>query len=100
MEGYSLRDLERIFGVDHRTIVRDWIEPGLLVGRRWSGRGPHSGWLFEPATVDSFFRSHRLSLGLRRDVALYPADATRPLRDAHPTHAQVDHSRTTMQALR
>jgi hypothetical protein len=42
MEGYSLRDLERILGVDHRTIVHRWIEPGLLVGRRWSGRGPPS----------------------------------------------------------
>jgi hypothetical protein len=40
MEGLSLRDLERIFGVDHRVIVRWWVLPGLLVGRRWSGRGP------------------------------------------------------------
>jgi hypothetical protein len=40
MEGLSLRDLERIFGMDHRAIVRWWIQPGLLSGRRWSGRGP------------------------------------------------------------
>src|SRR6266542_2484953 len=31
MLGYSVRDLERILGVDHRRIVRRWIEPGLLV---------------------------------------------------------------------
>jgi hypothetical protein len=40
MGGPSLRDLERIFGMDHRAIVCWWIQPGLLVGRRWSGRGP------------------------------------------------------------
>jgi DNA invertase Pin-like site-specific DNA recombinase len=63
MEGYSLRDLERIFGVDHRTIVRRWIEPGLLVGRRWSGRGPQQGWLFQRSDLEAFVRS--LSSGVR-----------------------------------
>ena len=58
MEGLSLRDLERIFGVDHRVILRWWVLPGLLVGRRWSGRGPHKGWLFEPAKVEAFVRAH------------------------------------------
>jgi hypothetical protein len=43
MGGLSLRDLERIFGVDHRAIVRWWVVPGLLAGRRWSGRGPPPG---------------------------------------------------------
>jgi hypothetical protein len=43
MEGLNLRDLERIFGVDHRVILRWWVLPGLLVGRRWSGRGPPPG---------------------------------------------------------
>jgi hypothetical protein len=58
MEGYSLRDLERLFGMDHRTIVRRWIEPGLLVGRRWSGRGPHPGWFFDAMVVVAFSRNH------------------------------------------
>ena len=58
MEGLSLRDLERIFGVDHRAIIRWWILPGLLLGRRWSGRGPHQGWIFEPADVRAFIRAH------------------------------------------
>lgn len=42
MEGFSLRELERVFGIDHRTIACWWVTPGLLVGRRWSGRGPPS----------------------------------------------------------
>lgn len=54
--GYSLRDLERVFGVAHQTIARSWVEPGLLVGRRWDGRGPHAGWWFEPAEVERFVR--------------------------------------------
>ena len=47
MEGLSLRELERIFGVDHRTILQAWVGPGLLHGRRWSGRGPPP-WLAVP----------------------------------------------------
>jgi hypothetical protein len=46
MVGLSLRDLERIFGVDHRVILRWWVLPGLLIGRRWSGRGPPPGLAF------------------------------------------------------
>jgi hypothetical protein len=42
MNGLSLRDLERVFGVDHRTIIRSWITPGLLAGDSWSGRGSPS----------------------------------------------------------
>src|SRR5215207_1522765 len=30
MQGFSLRELERVFGVDHRTILRAWVKPGLL----------------------------------------------------------------------
>jgi hypothetical protein len=66
MEGYSLRDLERIFGVDHQTIVRRWIEPGLLIGRRWSGRGPHKGWFFAPQTVEAFVRAHVYAIDCAR----------------------------------
>ena len=54
----SLRDLERLFGTDHRVITRWWIKPGLLVGRRWSGRGPHAGWLFSGEAVERFVREH------------------------------------------
>ncbi len=58
MDGLSLRDLERLFGLDHRAIVRWWVEPKLLAARRWSGRGPHCGWLFAPADVETFIRQH------------------------------------------
>ena len=54
----SLRDLERLFGIDHRVILRWWVKPGLLLGRRWSGRGPHAGWLFSGESVERFVRDH------------------------------------------
>lgn len=54
--GMSLRDLERLFACDHQSIVRHWVETGLLRARRWSGRGPHPGWWFEPADVERFIR--------------------------------------------
>ena len=40
VETIRLRDIERIFRVGHRTIVRDWIGGGLLAARRRPGRGP------------------------------------------------------------
>jgi hypothetical protein len=40
VETITLRDIERVFGVGHRTVVRDWIGGGLLTGRRRPGRGP------------------------------------------------------------
>jgi hypothetical protein len=58
MEGYILRDLERLSGIDHRTLVRRWIEPGLLVGGRRSGRGPYLRWLFDLTLVQNFLRAH------------------------------------------
>lgn len=54
--GWSLRDLERFAGVDHRVIVRWWIEPGLLRARRWDGRGPHAGWWIDVAEIERFVR--------------------------------------------
>jgi hypothetical protein len=58
MNGLSLRDIERIFGLDHRTILRWWVEPGLIPGRRWSGRGPKHGWLFDIHDLEHFIREH------------------------------------------
>lgn len=57
VRGWSMGDVERLFRVDHRVIVRWWITPGLLIGRRWSGRGPNAGWWFEEADVERFIRS-------------------------------------------
>ncbi len=58
MNDLSLRAAERIFGLDHRAIIRWCVEPGLLVGRRWSGRGPQRGWLFDMVDLDRFVRQH------------------------------------------
>lgn len=58
MRGYSLRDVEQIFGTDHRVIVRWWVLPGLLRGRRWQGRGPNLGWWFERNDLEAFVREH------------------------------------------
>ncbi|MEW6048205.1 MAG: hypothetical protein AB1609_17300 [Bacillota bacterium] len=57
-KGMSLTEMERLFGLDHRAIVRHWVDTGLLAARRWSGRGPHPGWWFEPADVERFIREH------------------------------------------
>jgi hypothetical protein len=54
--GYSMRELERIFGCDHRVIARYWIEPGHLAARRWGGMGPNDGWWVEVAEVERFVR--------------------------------------------
>ena len=40
------------------TIIRWCVEPGLLVGRRWSGRGPQRGWLFDLVDLIRFVRQH------------------------------------------
>lgn len=53
---YSLMELERVFGFDHRVIVRYWVSAGHLHGRRWQGRGPNAGWWFEHAEVERFTR--------------------------------------------
>lgn len=55
-QGLSMTSLEVLFGVDHRVIRRRWVAPGLLAGRRWSGRGGHPGWWFEEAEVERFVR--------------------------------------------
>lgn len=56
VRAYGLIEIERIFAVDHRVIVKHWVEPGHLAGRRWAGRGPNQGWWFEPAEVERFVR--------------------------------------------
>ena len=58
VRGMSLMEIERLFGLDHRPIIKHWVTPGLLVGRRWSGRGPNAGWWFEPSDVEAFIRRY------------------------------------------
>jgi hypothetical protein len=57
-QGLSLRDVELLFHLDHRSVVRCWVEPGLLKARRWSGRGPNAGWWFESSDVEAFIRAY------------------------------------------
>jgi hypothetical protein len=66
MGGYGMRDLERIFGFDHRVIVTHWIEPGHLAGRRWQARGPNPGWWFEASEVERFIRECGWLVDLQR----------------------------------
>lgn len=54
--GYSLRELERIFGTAHHTITPKWIEAGHISGYRWAARGPNPGWWFEATEVERFVR--------------------------------------------
>jgi hypothetical protein len=70
--GFSLRDLERLFGVDHRAIVRRWIGPGLLPARRRRGRGAHDGWLIEADDLDAFVRTHPWAYDWRRMDRRHP----------------------------
>lgn len=56
--GYSQRQLEQLFGVDHRAIVRWWIEPGLLKAQRCRPRGPHAGWHITRSHLEAFISEH------------------------------------------
>ncbi len=69
-EGYTLRDLEDCFGIDHHGIDR-WIRDGKLVGRRRGtdrqgpggrangvGQGPADPWVFTDADLIRFIREH------------------------------------------
>lgn len=64
--GYSMRDLEAVFGFDHRVIARHWVKTGHLHGRRWTGRGPNDGWWFEHNEVERFIREHGWFVDLAR----------------------------------
>jgi hypothetical protein len=69
-EGYTVRDLEECFGVDHHSLDR-WIREGKLVGRRrgtdrkgpggrpnGGGAGPGDPWVFTDANCVRFIREH------------------------------------------
>lgn len=68
VQGLGMMEMERVFGVDHRVIVKHWVTPGQLTARRWSGRGPNQGWWFEPSEVERFIRE----CGWLVDVARMP----------------------------
>lgn len=56
--GWSMRAAERLFRVDHRAIVRNWVDTGELNATRWDGRGPNSGWWFNESDIEHFIRTY------------------------------------------
>ena len=68
-DGYTLRDLELCFGVDHHLIHR-WIREGKLAGsHRHGGSAPafeRDAWRFTDEDVQSFIRDHPTAFELRR----------------------------------
>ena len=89
MEGLSLRDLERIFGVDHRTILRWWVGPGLLVGQRWSGRGPPPAVALRPSRRAGVCPGSCLRTRRAQDAVPSPAYAIGSPGDTRPGLAVV-----------
>jgi hypothetical protein len=71
-EGYTLRDLEACFGIDHHGIDR-WIRDGWLHGRRRGtrragvggrGGGPADCWVFSDAAILQFIQAHPMAFRL------------------------------------
>lgn len=77
VQGWSLRDVERFFGLDHRAIVRYWVTPGLLQSERWNGRGPFDGWRFTDAEIERFLREHQGGYDVARLDATWTTDPQR-----------------------
>lgn len=58
-EGLTMRDLEHIVGWNDVAIVRHWVTPGLLPGRKVRGRGTVDGrWQFLEADLRRFIEDH------------------------------------------
>lgn len=70
--GLSLREMERVFGVNHKHIRRFWVDPGHLPARRWDGRGPYDGWWFEQRDVERFVRECNWLFDIDRMQAGHP----------------------------
>lgn len=64
--GYTLRDLELCFGVDHHLVNR-WIRTGLLKGQRRFGAGfAREAWAFTDGDLRRFVRENPTAFELRR----------------------------------
>lgn len=64
--GYSQRQIEWLFGVDHRAVMRWWITPGHLQAERCRARGPHAGWHVSHAALEAFVRDETWAYDWRR----------------------------------
>lgn len=56
--GWSMRDVEALFGVDHRCIEANWVATGELPAQRWHGRGANTGWWFAEQDIERFIRDY------------------------------------------
>lgn len=64
-EGYTLRELELCFGVDHRRIER-WIAAGQLQGERRGNGHARDGWAFTDADLWRFMVAHPTAFELAK----------------------------------
>ena len=64
-DGYSLRDLEACFGIDHHGIER-WVREGKLKVRHWNPEHPAKGgmWFVTQSAVLRFVRTHPMAFRL------------------------------------
>jgi hypothetical protein len=72
-DGYTLRELELCFGVDHHSIDR-WIRLGQIVGRRRGTRRRADAWLFTDADVLRFVGQHPMAFRLDKVDQLWFMD--------------------------
>lgn len=73
-EGYTLRDLQDCFGVDHHVIERFVREGKLKVRRRNPDAACRSPWLATDRDLLAFIRSHPTAINLAKVDALWFLD--------------------------
>jgi hypothetical protein len=72
VEAISLRDVERVFGVGHRTIVRDWIRGDCSLPSDDQAGVPHLGWSFDRTEIEAFIKAHVYVLNPSRMLPGHP----------------------------
>jgi len=73
-EGYTLRDLQDCFGVDHHVIERFVREGKLSVRRRNPDADQRSPWMVKDSDILAFIRRHPTSINLAKVDALWFLD--------------------------
>lgn len=79
-EGYTMRDLEMCFGVDHHAIER-WLREGRLRGRRrYENGAARDAWVFRDEDLRAFVYNHPTAFDLRRVDQTWFLDLVTPQR--------------------
>jgi len=73
-EGYTLRDLQECFGVDHHVIARFVREGKLKVRRRNPDADQRSPWMVTDRDLLAFIRSYPTAINLAKVDALWFMD--------------------------